>query len=464
MTHAIFLENGGDHLNLLLATSEIGIWEIDAATGDAVRNLRHDQLFGHDQLLDRWSVEIFLSYVFEEDRERVSGLLQSSLEDGMPWAIETRIRRADGVDRWISAKGMPKFSDTGEVEKLIGHVIDITATKQSEDRLRLLSKELNHRVANTFTIMNSMIRHASKKTSTVNQFAQTLMDRLAALARSNKVLVANEAERSSLHYILQMELEAFQGWQKRISVAGNTHVWFSGEASEALALIFHELLTNAVKHGALSVPTGRVNVTVTQGGNRQVDIHWTETGGPSLAGERRRGIGSTILQNAMRDQGRVSLDFAPQGLICDIAINDSYLRENPDSSAPVTPVGPDPQNIDDGAFSGQRILVVEDDPIIGLDISDILTSRGARVIGPFTNVASALKAIRDKPDAALLDVNLGQETTDPVALQLSELSIPFLVLSGQLDSSDLGEAFRGVSIMAKPFRERDLVSALYRLF
>ena len=467
MKKSSFLESGVDHLDLLLATSEIGIWELDATTGEAERNLRHDQIFGHDELLDRWSGEIFLSYVIEEDRERVGDLLNASLTEGKPWSFETRIRRADGVDRWISARGVPKFSDTGKVTKLIGHVLDITETKQSEDRLRLLSKELNHRVANTFTIMNSMIRHASKKASNVEQLAETLTERLAALARSNRVLVAEEAERSSLLEILNMELEAFSGWQRRISISGETRVWFSGEASEALALIFHELLTNAVKHGALSVPSGRVDVTVSQGSGRQVCVKWTETGGPSLAGERRKGIGSTILQNAMRDQGTVTLNFAPDGLICDIVINDSFQREVPDT--PVVP-SEEPQEheyeqpvVENQTFSGQRIMVVEDDPIIGLDISETLKSRGAQVIGPCTTVASALKAIRDKPDAVLLDVNLGQETTDAVASQLADLSIPFLVLSGQLDSSDLGDAFRGVSVMSKPFRERDLVSALYRL-
>ncbi|MBM1813672.1 HWE histidine kinase domain-containing protein [Pseudosulfitobacter pseudonitzschiae] len=463
MTKSSFPASGGDHLDLLLATSEIGIWELDAATGKALRNLRHDQIFGHDQLLDHWSGDVFLTYVVEEDRKRVGALLNASLTDGEPWSFETRIRRADGVDRWISAKGVPKFSETGEVTKLIGHVIDITATKLTEDRLRLLSKELNHRVANTFTIMNSMIRHASKKANTVDQLALTLMERLAALARSNKVLVAEEAERSSLHDILKMELEAFLGWQKRISISGKLHIWFSGEASEALALIFHELLTNAVKHGALSVPSGRVNVTVEECADRRVKINWVETGGPSLVGDRRTGIGSTILQNAMRDEGTVKLDFAAEGLKCDIVINDSFRREAPDIPEPVTPAREDQPIADDGAFSGQRIMVVEDDPIIGLDISDILKSRGAQVIGPCTNVASALKAIRDKPDAVLLDVNLGQETTDVVASQLSDLSIPFLVLSGQFDSSDLGAAFKGVTLMSKPFRERDLVAAVHRL-
>ena len=99
MKKSSFLESGVDHLDLLLATSEIGIWELDATTGEAERNLRHDQIFGHDELLDRWSGEIFLSYVIEEDRERVGDLLNASLTEGKPWSFETRIRRADGVDR-----------------------------------------------------------------------------------------------------------------------------------------------------------------------------------------------------------------------------------------------------------------------------------------------------------------------------------------------------------------------------
>ena len=459
-----FLKNGGDHLDLLLATSEIGIWELDAATGLALRNLRHDQIFGHDTLLDHWSAEIFLGYVFEEDRERVGTLLETSFNDGIPWSFETQIRRADGVDRWISAKGVPIFSNSGQVAKLIGHVIDITETKQNEDRLKLLSKELNHRVANTFTIMHSMIRHASKKTSTIDEFAETLTERLEALARSNRVLVAKEAERSSLHDILTMELEAFAGWQTRVSITGDTHVWFSGEASEALAMIFHELLTNAVKHGALSESTGEVAINLTSGVGRQILIKWIETGGPPLPAKRRTGIGSTILKNAMREEGTVDLDFATDGLVCEIVVHNSFLKETPDKPIePSTPMLTDDARVSDGTLSGQQIMVVEDDPIIGLDIADILRSRGAAVSGPFTTVANALQAIRKTPDAAVLDVNLGRETTEAVALQLSKHAIPFLILSGQVDSSDLGGGFGGASMLSKPFREQDLVNRLIRL-
>ncbi|WGT50415.1 HWE histidine kinase domain-containing protein [Thioclava nitratireducens] len=449
------------HLDLILATSEIGIWELDAKTGIAVRNLRHDQIFGHETRLSEWSADTFLTYVEPNDRDRVKQLLETSLQTGEPWSFETRILRADGAERWISAKGMPKLSDTGQVVKLIGHVIDITETKSNEDRLKLLSRELNHRVANTFAIMNSMVRHASKKATTVDDFAATLLERLASLARANKVLVAAEAERSSLSDILSMELKAFDGWNERIQITGNAHIWFSGEASEALAMILHELLTNAVKHGALSVPEGEIALSITRGEGRQVLIRWVERGGPPVVNTRPKGIGSTILQNAMRDEGKVDLDFAKQGLVCDITVNHSFERKHTDAGS-ADEAQPqedfsDTPTTGDSSCAGSKIMIVEDDPIIGMDIAEIFRSCGAEVLGPFTTVASALLALQRTPDVALLDVNLRLETTDVIASQLAENEVPFLVLSGQADPSDLPSAFVGVEIVSKPFDDSDLL-------
>jgi two-component sensor histidine kinase len=364
--------------------------------------------------------------------------------------------------RWISAKAMPQFSNDGQMTKLVGHVIDITDMKRTEERLRLLSQELNHRVSNTFAIMNSMIRHASKKSTDVDQFAQTLMDRLGALARSNRVLVASEAERSSLKSIIDMELECFAGWQGRIHIKGDAQVWFSGEASEALALIFHELLTNAVKHGALSVPEGRIDITIEKSGETEISIRWAETGGPMLKAERGTGIGSSILHNAMRDQGKVDLDFKSKGLICKILVHDSFKQEVPSEIAASTSLSPAqvPHDIVSTILTGKRIMVVEDDPVIGLDIAEILRAHGAVVLGPFGTVATALKATRETLDAAFIDVNLGRNTSDEVALNLSKQSIPFIVLSGQVDTSDMGAAFLGAPVIGKPFAEKDIVSKI----
>lgn len=464
MTDFPIAADQGDHLDLLLATSEIGVWELDVETGRAIRNLRHDQIFGHEVQLEDWSADTFLTYVLEHDRDRVGRLLEESVSEGKRWSFETRIKRADGVDRWISAKGVPKFDHAGRIKSLIGHVIDITNTKQTEERLDLLTRELNHRVSNTFTILNSMIRHVRTNATTVDEFADTLLDRLAALSRSNKVLVAGESERSSLSDILEMELDAFAAWRSRVEINGGTGVWLTPEASEALSLIFHELLTNALKHGALSVEGGTVTVDVSNAGESGIAIRWVERDGPGIAAERGSGIGTSVLNNAMRDQGRVTLDFAPGGLVCEILVHESLRKSVPEQSSAAAVPTPAPARAANGhALFGRKILVVEDDPIIGLDIAGILDARGAKVIGPLMSTESALEALSERPDAALLDINLGRETSEDVAERLSELGVPHIVLSGQVDSGDLGPAFAGTPVIAKPFDERQLVDALAAL-
>lgn len=329
MSEPRYPPHGSDHLDLILATSEIGIWELDAMTGKALRNLRHDQIFGHDTFLPDWSAEIFFTYVHAPDRERVKQLMLDAIANGAIWSFETRIRRADGEDRWINAKGTPKFDAAGQVARLVGHVIDVTDTKANEDRLRLLARELNHRVGNSFAIMSSIVRQASRKTKTVDEFAKTLLARIEALARANRVLVAAEAERSTFREILAMELAAFGGWQDRVRVAGQGNVRFSPEASEALTLIIHELLTNAVKHGALSVPGGTVEVQVSGRDNDQTRIDWIERGGPPVAPTRRPGIGSAVLQSALRSQGSAEMDFRPEGLICTLTLTHRLEQESP---------------------------------------------------------------------------------------------------------------------------------------
>lgn len=456
-------EDGGDHLDLILATAQIGIWELNVTTGQALRNLRHDQIFGYDHLLKEWSADIFLTHVVEEDRVRVRNLLTDAVNGRKPWEFQARIRRADDAQRWISAKGMPKFDDDGNMTKLIGHVIDITENKETEDRLKLLTQELNHRVANTFTILNSMIRHSAKKSTTVTEFAETLTHRLAALARSNRILTARAGERSSLHEILEMEFNAFEGWHERIDVHGSADIWFSGEASEALALIFHELLTNAVKHGALSVPSGRITLSIISDAVQKTEIEWGEVGGPPVATHRVPGIGSTIMARAMRDRGSVDIDFSEEGLVCRIIVNEGSRRDVSGESRPEAKPLPALEVEANGSLEGFKVLVVEDDPIIGLDISEILEADGASVVGPHSKPVTAIAAISEGPDVALLDVNLGHETSSGVASQLLRERIPFLVLSGQLDRSELEAEFRNAPFVSKPFSDREIVVGLMKL-
>ena len=162
----------------------------------------------------------------------------------------------------------------------------------------------------------------------------------------------------------------------------------------------------------------------------------------------------------------MSLDYAEEGVACDIVVFDSFRQAVSDRKTGISTDRPPaaPAEKVEAILADLKILLVEDDAIIGRDIADILELHGAVVVGPCTTRATALQALDEKPDAALLDVNLGRETSADVAIRLSEMNVPHLVLSGQIDSHDLGPAFANAAIMQKPFRERDLVAALSHLW
>lgn len=448
---------GSGHLDLLVATSQIGIWDLDVITGVAQRNAQHDKIFGYEPMLDEWSSDIFLSHVLADDRERVGLLLSTAVAADKEWSFETSIIRADGEKRWISAKGRPKFNAAGEMTSLIGHLIDITDTKRQEERLTLLTGELNHRMSNTVAIVRSMIRLTANRAGTVDQFAEVLGGRLEALTQANRLLMAKDADRVSVGAIIAAGLEAFGEWKDRVSVEGDKDIVFDGETSEAFALIFHELLTNAIKHGALSNATGRVRITVLpRAARRSAVVDWVELGGPAVSVADGQGFGTKILENALRGHGQVTSRFAASGLSCQITVG-ADIGAGADNSAS----GTDPSICPNAvmALTGARVLLVEDEPVIGMDLAMILSDFGAIVDGPHATVEAAMERLESVPDVALLDINLRKTTTEGLAVHLREIGVPFVVLSGATGAT-LPAAYEGAPLVEKPCRDKELAQKL----
>ena len=124
-------------LRLALAAGQLGEWELDLETDTALRALRHDRIFGHDQPVENWGYETFIGHVLPEDREHVDKAFRAAVENGTGWHFECRIRRAgDGEIRWIEASSEPLTGSDGRVVKIFGLVGDITARKAAEEALR----------------------------------------------------------------------------------------------------------------------------------------------------------------------------------------------------------------------------------------------------------------------------------------------------------------------------------------
>ena len=314
-----FEDRSADHLRLVLETSQTGIWELDVKSGLATRNETHDRIFGYDGLREEWSYEQFLHHVVEKDRDRVDSLQRSAIENNEEWSFDCQIRTATGKFRWIKATGRPLHDENGEVTRLIGHVIDITDAKQNEARLQIITEELNHRVRNMLAIIKSMVKITAKGATDIDAFAATLEGRVGALARTHNLLVSYASASMMPSAILKAELEAFQGIDDQVRLTVNGEAKLGASAGQGLALVIHELITNALKYGSLSNDSGRVEVTVDRA-EGTVDIVWRERGGPAPVEARREGFGSMLICQALGADGTAEQIFSPEGLECRVAL------------------------------------------------------------------------------------------------------------------------------------------------
>lgn len=309
-----------DHLRLLLQKGGIGVWELETETGVAWRNLRHDQIFGYEALLSEWTYERFLDHVVPEDRDEVHRLYGTALERGEPWSFECRITRPDGERRWISATGRPLRGPNGKIARLIGHVIDITHTKRNEEKLRTVLHELNHRVRNTLTIIQSIAALSFPDDVSVAQGRRDFSGRIQALAQAHSLLTSEEWSGAKMADLVRNALAPYCDLASQASIEG-PEVWLPAKTAVSLAMALNELATNAVKHGALSVPEGLVTVRwscSTTGSERTCELTWTESGGPPAAEPKRQGFGLILIGSLMPAElgGEADIRFEEAGFRC----------------------------------------------------------------------------------------------------------------------------------------------------
>lgn len=198
---------------------------------------------------------------------------------------------------------------------------DATEHNRIEQDHELVARELNHRVKNVIAVINSLVTLSSKGAEDVGAFTRSLQDRLNALGATHDLVQNAGGESASFSDLLQTELAQYRGrGGANLGIAG-PQVIIGRSAALALALAFHELATNSAKYGALSSPTGRVDLAwdkVQEGDKAWLSIGWRESGGPPVSPPKRRGFGTTLIDEAIRRTFRaeVALDYAPNGLVC----------------------------------------------------------------------------------------------------------------------------------------------------
>ncbi|BAR98186.1 histidine kinase/response regulator hybrid protein [Blastochloris viridis] len=268
-----------------------------------------------------------------DDAERGWSCWQHALATGEPYDIEYRLRRFDGEYRWTLGRALPLRNEAGEIERWLGTSTDIHDRKMAEEQRELISRELSHRIKNIFAVVNSLVTLSARVDPQARPFADAVRARIEALAQAHDYVrpprgAAGQPGRQSVLGLLETLLVAYRE-------NGRSHITLSGHdvstgvhAATALALLVHELATNAVKYGALSTPDGTVTLTCTDTAD-SYNIVWQERGGPPVEGPpTRKGFGTLMSERAAAAQlgADITHAWAREGLTVEITVPHGRLE------------------------------------------------------------------------------------------------------------------------------------------
>jgi PAS domain S-box-containing protein len=406
----------------------------------------------------------WLEAAHPDDRKSAEHTLDTAHARREAFRVEYRLRRYDGEYRWAIDAATPRFDEAGEFLGYVGSVIDITERKQAEETQELLVGELNHRVKNTLASVQAIVQHTLRQTRDPKEFATSFAGRIQSMARVHSMLSAATWQGADLRGLIRDQLLSGPVDETRIRASGPP-VRLEPQMALHTALMLHELGTNANKYGALSAPSGWVTVgwTVEDG---WLHLRWEERGGPAASAPTKRGFGTSLIeQSAKGEGGSARMSVAAEGITWKVelplrgpavidAANLSALAVVSNETVQMQIAEQEPRKL-----AGRRFLVVEDEPLVALDIEAGLENAGAEVVASTGSVKEALQIIESTElDAALLDGNLHGRPVGEIAAALTRRKVPFVFVTGY-GREGLPQAFKQVSVLAKPFSPQQLIEA-----
>ncbi|WP_349367720.1 PAS domain-containing protein [Salinarimonas sp.] len=293
------------------------VWVHDAAGGHDFVNETFRRFFGFSPA-ERSDID-WRDVVHPDDYDAYVETFLARFAAREPFRAQARVRRADGAWRWIESWGEPRFSEDGAFERYIGASADATERVEAERHRDLLMAELDHRVKNTLAVVQGIAQHTFRNGVVGEPALEAFKGRLRALAGAHDLLTRESWAQADLAAVAAKAL-AFGGARERVRIDGPP-VRVTPKQAVTMGMALHELATNALKHGALSRPRGRVCVVwrVSSGHDcRRLVLEWRETDGPPAAPPARRGFGLRMIERALAADlgGTVTLDFAREGLVC----------------------------------------------------------------------------------------------------------------------------------------------------
>jgi PAS domain S-box-containing protein len=292
-----------------------GVWQVDLAGGNFKASDEALRLHGLPPGTPM-THQTALAAVHPDDRPHVEEALRRAWHDNVPFRVELRSIHPDGSTRWLLSQAEASSGPNGR--RLIGLVQDISERKQTEERLRLLMREVDHRSKNLLTLVQAVARQTAG--NDLKTFRERFEERIRALAAHQDLLLQNEWKGVELKDLIRAQLAHFQDLLGTRIIFGGPSLAITAPASQTLGMALHELATNAGKYGALSSASGRVEIAWTLGwddkGTKWFVLSWRERDGPPVSKPVHRGFGTRLIDQVARAEldAEVVLDFDPSGL------------------------------------------------------------------------------------------------------------------------------------------------------
>jgi PAS domain S-box-containing protein len=252
------------------------------------------------------------SLVHPEEHEEFATKWSDCLRSGEDFSHIHRLKHKDGEYFWMHARGFPFRDSKGRIIYWYGTTENVHGRIMSQMERDTIYAEVDHRSKNLLQVVRGLVRLAPRDGS-IENFVDTLDERLTSLSSAYSLLAESHWQTVEMHDLLERELAPFRD---RVSVSGPQNVKILHSYIQPLSMVIHELATNAVKYGGLSVPEGRLTIEMNC---NEMDLHvrWIESGGPVATAPNRSGFGTKLIERS-KSYVRVEYHWLDTGLIIDL--------------------------------------------------------------------------------------------------------------------------------------------------
>ena len=317
------LQERDEHLRAALHASSTAVYRWDVRSNEIFGDGSLERLYGLAPGETVRNVDEDLRHIHADDRAAVVAASEHCVREGTDFDMDYRIVLADGTVRWVSDKGKLVRDTEGKPLYITGACTDITERKQAERQQKLLTAELNHRVKNSLAVVQSIAAQTLRHTVSPEVFCASLTGRLRALATGHNLLTRSNWQSTDLTAVVSQVLDAHAIDGRPFEIHG-PRLALSPKQTLTLTLVLHELATNAIKYGALSTASGRVEVRwgVEKTGGQRLRLTWIERGGPDVATPTARGFGTKLIESSVAYElaGAATLAFKREGLECELVM------------------------------------------------------------------------------------------------------------------------------------------------